>query len=1264
MPNPAVLQTLQAALAQYRAGNPLAAEKLCRQVLAHEPNHVDALNLLGGCLYQTGNLNEAIEVYERIAALKPDLPEAHNNLGGCLQRSGQVVEAIAAFETAIKLKGDFPVAKSNLAAAYFEWGNALSAKGQTAEALEAFQQAVALKPDFIEALEKIGQCLQSLEKFDGAVAAFQTIIRLKPEAFEAFNNLGIGLKSKGQLDEAIASFRQAIRLKPDLAEAHNNLGNALRAKGQLDEAVAALRQAVRLKPDFAQAHNNLGLALTDIGERDGAIASLRQAIRLNPDFVVAHSNLIFILHFHPGYDAKMIQEELRRWNRQHAEPLKKFIQPHANSRDPDRRLRIGYLSPDFREHVVGQILSPLLREHDRRQMEIFCYANVERPDVRTDELRRHADVWRSILGMSDSHAADLIRRDGIDILVDLALHTAGSRLGIFAQKPAPVQATYLGYCGSTGMEAMDYRLSDPYLDPLDSDLSVYSEQTIRLPETYWCYRSTGPTPEPSPSPAAAAGYVTFGCLNNFAKASPPALDLWADILQGVPRSRLIVHSNPGSHLDALRERFAGKGVSPDRLEFYLERGAWLKYVQTYGRIDIALDPFPWGGGITTCDALWLGVPVVSLVGRTAVGRGGASILANVGVPELIARTPQQYVQIATDLAKDLPRLAELRRTLRARMLASPLADAPRFARNIEAAYRQMWRSWCAEGGESAGPITLEQQIESGFSHHQAGRLAEAERIYRQVLARQPDHADALHLLGVAAGQTNRLDEAVNLIRQAIAIGSTNARYHSNLGKFLKDNGQFDQAIASYRQAIALNPDIAELHFNLGNALREMGQSDEAIASYRQAIGLKPEYADACNNLVYSLAFHPGYDARMIHEELRRWNQQYAEPLKKFIRPHTNNRDPDRRLRIGYVSPDFRVHVVGQNLLPLLREHDHRQMEIFCYANVPRPDALSEQLRRHADVWRSIVELSDSQAADLIRRDGIDILVDLALHTAGNRLGIFAQKPAPVQATYLGYCGSTGMDAMDYRLSDPYLDPSDSDLSFYSERTIRLPETYWCYSVSGPTPEPLPPPAAAAGYVTVGCLNNSAKVSPPALDLWAEILRRMPRSRLIVHSHPGAHLDAVRERFAGKGVSPDRLEFPIRQPWPEYVRTYGRIDIALDPFPWGGGITTCDALWMGVPVVSLVGRTAVGRGGASILANVGLPELIALTPREYVQIATDLAKDLPRLAELRRTLRPGMEASPLMDAPRFARNIEAAYRQMWRNWCEQQRNWRSPVTNDK
>jgi predicted O-linked N-acetylglucosamine transferase (SPINDLY family) len=654
MTPPAIQQAFDLALQHHKAGRLREAEQLYRQILAQHPGHTDAVHYLGVIAHQLGRNDLAIDLIRRAIALNPNLPEAHNNLSKALRDQGQLDEAIASARQAIALNPNLSEARNNL-------GIALADKGQLDEAIVAYRQAIALKPDYAE----------------------------------AYNNLGNALANNGQLDEAIAGYRQAIALKPNYAEAHSNLGIALADQRKLDEALAAYRQAIALKPNLAEAHNNLGYALKDMGQLDDAIAAHRHAIRIKPDYVKAHDNLVFTLQFHPGYDGAMIHEELRRWDQQHAEPLKKLIQSHSNNRDPQRRLRIGYVSPDLGQHAVGQSLLPLLREHDHRQMEIFCYSSIVRPDALTGQLRRHADVWRSIVGLSDFQAATLIRQDRIDILVDLSLHTAKNHLLVFAHKPAPVQVTYLGYCGSTGMDAMDYRLSDPYLDPSDSDLSFYSERTIRLPETYWCYRVAGPTPEPSPPPVSMTEYITFGCLNNFAKASPPALDLWAEILRAVPSSRLIVHSHPGTHVDAVRRRFAGNGVSPDRLEFPT-RQPWPQYIQTYGRIDIALDPFPWGGGITTCDALWMGVAMVTLLGRTAVGRGGASILTNLGLPELIAQTPQQYVQIAAGLASDLPRLAELRRTLRARMQSSPLMDAPRFARNVEAAYRQMWRAGCAD----------------------------------------------------------------------------------------------------------------------------------------------------------------------------------------------------------------------------------------------------------------------------------------------------------------------------------------------------------------------------------------------------------------------------------------------------------------------------------------------------------------------------------------------------------------------------------------
>ena len=374
------------------------------------------------------------------------------------------------------------------------------------------------------------------------------------------------------------------------------------------------------------------------------------------------------------------------------------------------------------------------------------------------------------------------------------------------------------------------------------------------------------------------------------------------------------------------------------------------------------------------------------------------------------------------------------------------------------------------------------------------------------------------------------------------------------------------------------------------------------------------------------------------------------PLAEFIQPHLNNRSPDRRLRVGYVSPNFGSHPVGRFLLPLLESHDKESFETFCYASVEIADAMTDRCRAHADVWRDMLGLSDEQVAHAIRQDRIDILVDLTMHMRRNRLLVFARKPAPVQVTYLAYCGTTGLSTMDYRLTDPYLDPPGQDERFYSELSVRLPETYWCYRPAIETPPVNAQPALEAGHVTFGSLNNFCKVTPPALAAWSRLLQAVPKSWLLLHAHPGSHRDRVCEFLNEQGISPERVVFVDFQPMAEYFGVYQRIDVALDPFPYGGGTTTCDALWMGVPVVSLAGQTAVGRGGLSILSNIGLPELVACDTEQYVRIAAELAQDLPRLRDLRATLRQRMQSSPLMDVPRFARNIEAAYREMWRRWC--------------
>jgi len=713
-------QAYDQAILHHQAGRLKEAEHIYRQILAHQPQHAGAVQHLGVIANQVGELDAAVDWIRRAIAIQPNYPQAYCNLGLALGRRGQLDEGIAALRQAILLDANYPEAhitlgaflrdkgefdesiaisrkviaiNPNLPEPHNNLGNALRAKGQLDEAIAAFHRAIALRPNLAEPHANLGTALRDKGELDQAIAAYRQALAIRPNSAQFLTFLGVALRDQKQLDESIAAHRQAIALKPDYADSYNHLGFALRDKGQLDEAIAAFHQAIALRPNFPEAHVHLGNALKDAGRLDEAIAAYRRGSALDPNYADAESNLILALHYHPDYHAPAIAGGQRRCNRQYAEPLGQFIRPHSNDRSPDRRLRIGYVSPDFKDHPAGRNLLPLFQHHDRRLFEIFAYAQVYRPDAITRQFQQRADGWRKIFGLTDEEVATQIRQDRIDILVDLALHTGGNRLLAFARKPSPVQVTYLGYCGSTGLDAIDYRVSDPHIDPPGSDESHYTEKTIRLPKTYWCYQpGVDPTPDVCPSPAITNGFVTFGCQNNYCKITAPVWTAWTAILRALPNSKILIYSPRGSHRETARKILADSGVDSNRLLFSESRQ--LEYFQRYNQIDIALDPFPFGGGTTTCDALWMGVPVITLWGKTAVGRGGGSILSNLGLERLIAPSPEKYVQIAVDLASDLDQMKSLRQNMRARMLASPLMDAESFTRDMESAYRQMWRNWC------------------------------------------------------------------------------------------------------------------------------------------------------------------------------------------------------------------------------------------------------------------------------------------------------------------------------------------------------------------------------------------------------------------------------------------------------------------------------------------------------------------------------------------------------------------------------------------
>jgi protein O-GlcNAc transferase len=545
----------------------------------------------------------------------------------------------------------------------------------------------------------------------------------------------------------------------------------------------------------------------------------------------------------------------------------------------------------------------------------------------------------------------------------------------------------------------------------------------------------------------------------------------------------------------------------------------------------------------------------------------------------------------------------------------------------------------------------EQLLVHAVQFHQAGRLNEAESLYQQLLSRDPDSARACNGIAMIRFSKGEHETGLSLMSRAVELTPGQPEYHYNLGNMFNELARFDEAIASFSNAVKLNPDFIEAHTNLGSVLKDVGRLDEALAHFQAATDRCTTHRGCHSNRLYALYFSPHYDAKSIYDEHRNWNQQFARHFASQIRPHENDRNPDRRLRIGYVSPDLRFHPVGRFLVPLLTNHDRKQIEMIGYSAVEVTDEVTDKLKSATDIWRQVRHLSDDQLAEQIRQDRIDILVDLSLHMGGQRLLVFARKPAPVQVTYLSYCGTSGLDTIDYRLTDPHLDPPGMDETCYSEKSFRLAKTYWCYEPCIATPNVNELPAKEFGAITFGSFNNYCKVSPDTWNAWQQLLSEIPSSRLMVYSPPGSHRQTIRDQLKNAHLDPQRLIF-VNGGSPEYYfQLYHRVDIALDPFPYGGGTTTCDALWMGVPAVTLRGKTAVGRGGVSSLNNVGLTHLIAENTRDYVKIAADLAGDWSKLADLRKQLRHRMKNSPLMDAHGFTREIESAYRQMWRRWCQ-------------
>jgi predicted O-linked N-acetylglucosamine transferase (SPINDLY family) len=1208
--------------------------------------------------------------------------------------------------------------------------NDLIAQGRLAEAAAPVEQALRLSPDDHAAHCLMCYLLTKRGEYEGAIRHIERAIRAVPGDSNYLANLGKLQWLTGRLDDAVATLRRALRIWPSNLNAHVDLANALMDRREFAAAAEVCRAGLAHHVEHPLLSHNLGLALLNLGEVEAAVARFRRGAAANPLDLTVAAGLAGAMNYLPGATAADVAAAHLAYGRLLERVLPERLPEAPVSRDPDRPLRLGLVSPDLRAHPVACFIEPLLEGLDRSRFHTTCYMTSARADATTDRLRRLAGAWRDAAAMNEVELAKQVRADRIDILVDLAGLTRGQRLATFRLRPAPVQAAYCGYPAPTGIAEIDLRIVDSLTDPPGSEVAG-TEALLRIDPCFLCYAPPADAPEPDPVPpsrrSSTPAPVTFGSFNAMQKINTSVVHAWSALLARVPGSRLLV-KNPS--LDgpeaaaALRRRFAARGIGPERLEFAGWSPTVAEHLAAHARVDIALDTFPYAGTTTTCESLLMGVPVVTLSGRTHAGRVGASLLRAAGgerLASLVAATESQYVDIAAALAADAERLASLRAWLRPALLRSPLCDRRAFGERFGAALREAWGRFCRGAlprrdrpppalpdhrppTPTTSPATA-AALESAMDHLRAGRPARAREVLEAAARRYPTDPAVADLLASVLLQEGEAARAEFAARQGLRGAPADAGLLFTLSQAQALQKQGERAIETLRRAIAAAPAWAEPRAALARLLMAAARHAEAAAICRPLVNpgaVQPAaaaaYAPAAHflgrveeavaalraarehspddfALKELLAFTLNYDPAATADEVFEAHVAYGAALERAMAPQrlppAPTPSPDaapspgaapRRLRVGLMSPDLRAHAVASFVEPLARHLDRGAFELTLYYTNTSEDRVSHRLRALADRWRHDAQPDQAALARRIRDDGIDVLVELSGLTALHRLPVMALRPAPVQATWLGYPNTTGLPSIQWRIVDAVTDPAPEADAFAVERLIRLEGCYLCYAAPEEAPEPAPAPPVDADpeqWITFGSLGTLLKFNDRLLGAWAALLGAVPRSRLLLKNHgltAAENREALAARFAARGIGPERLV--LLPPTPglrEHLETYHRVDVALDTFPYAGTTTTCESLLMGVPVVTLAGpppapgRTGNGhaaRVGLSLLTAAGLPDLAATSVDAYVALGAALAADRARLRDYRRTLRQRLLASPLCDGPAFARRFEAALRTMW------------------
>lgn len=1146
-------------------------------------------------------------------------------------------------------------------------------------------------------------------QFDTCFELCLAILAREPKRYPIWNILGVLYRQWRNHAAAEFCYVQSSRYEPRYALPYSNLAYLYTDLKRYEEAITLAEKAIRLDPNFADAWNNLGNVWQRLGNIEESVRCYRKVLTLNPNHLQAFNNYLLSVQYATNQTADEIAQAHQEFGQRFAARYSE--QDHkkwTNAPIPNKKLRIGYLSPDLRDHSVAYFAEPLLSHIDKTQFTVIAYDNKGLHDQVNARLRHYVDSWRVTTLWSDEQLLQQIETDQIDILVDLAGHTAGNRLSVFAKRAAPIQVTWLGHPNTTGLPTMDWRLTDWVADPVGIEYR-YSERLWRLPDVFCAYRpcvrhpekKLSPEYQPQPTPALKNGFVTFGSLNNMGKVSDKVIALWSEILKAMPTAKLLLE---GVDLDKekqrqqLLERFAQYQITEAQLILYA-RDTSKQYVR-YHEIDICLDPFPTNGGTTTCDILWFGVPIVVLEGDSFVSRMGTTLLHTIGQTDWICKTQEEYRQKAIEMASDLSRLNNWRLHLRQVTESSPLMNEKHFAEQVEIAYRTMWLVWCEK---QLSVPQLPQHIDTAAKEQarqafKKGNYLPLKRLCEETLAIIPDDVYALSNQALLKVRSREFEQAISLYQHCLKLEPENAPIHNNLAAAYLELRQFQKSYQHAKRATELSPDLLDawitlsasacyigraveaenvarqliasgggedirLYGNLGTALSTQGRLQEALSVSRESLKKWPEYYEGYSSILFGLLYDE-YSTVLDAVEIAKLFGKTAEKSKKIAWPekYLSAPLPLKKLRIGFISGDFNNHAVMYFAELILSGLDRSQFEIYCYYTYGGGDLVTERVRRMASVFRVFSHLPAKKQYEIIYNDKVDVLIDLAGHTARNALLTMAYHPAPVQMTWLGYPGTTGLESIRWRITDRIADPEGVD-DQYSETLIRLPAPFCAY-------RPLikknewryfskydvkPTPALQNGFVTFGCCNNLSKLTDKALSTWGILLKKLETARLLIEGvglGTSEVADPFKERCKRLGIDISRLILVGRNSANQYL-TYHYIDIALDPFPLTGGTTTFDLLWMGVPLVSMEGDSFRSRLSTSLLYALGQPEWLAHSEEEYIGIALKLAENIEQLNQRRLQQRAKMEKSPLMNEARFVGLFSDSVRIAWFDYCADQ-----------